>query len=224
MKIEIKNRYTGEVILCGKHASIKDCFEKNRGVNLSLANLSGSDLYKANLSGANLSGSNLSGSHLSGANLSGSDLYKAYLSGADLSGADLSGADLSLANLSGSNLSGSHLSGADLSGANLSRANLSESYLSGANLSGADLSESYLSNIKGYSESHDIFMELIRNHLIKFSKGEQEIASRVFALRLCWESIKKEYGKEMGSIFKKLKELGYDEYQKKWIEIKKDSK
>jgi len=34
MNIEIKNRYTGSIILCGEYESIKDCCERNRGANL----------------------------------------------------------------------------------------------------------------------------------------------------------------------------------------------
>jgi hypothetical protein len=86
-----------------------------------------------------------------------------------------------------------------------------------ADLSGADLSGA---NLKNYSESHDVFIQLVKEKLIKFTKQEQEIASRVFVLRLCWESIKKEYGKKMDSIFKKLSDLGHSEYLEKWKEVK----
>ena len=89
MKIEIKNRFSGEIIICGKYESIKDCLEKNKR-----ANLSGADLFGANLSGANLSGADLSGADLFGANLFGADLFGADLSGVNLSGADLFGEKL----------------------------------------------------------------------------------------------------------------------------------
>ena len=84
--IEIKNRFTGEVIICGNYESLKDCLEKNKMADLSGANLSG-----ANLSGANLSWTNLSGANLSSANLYGANLYGANLSWTNLSGADLYG-------------------------------------------------------------------------------------------------------------------------------------
>ena len=67
--IEIKNRFTGEVIICGKYESIKDCLEKNKTANLSRANLSGADLYGADLSGANLYGADLSRANLYGEKL-----------------------------------------------------------------------------------------------------------------------------------------------------------
>ena len=98
-EIKIVNRFTGEVIICGKYESIKDCLENNKQ-----ANLYGANLYGANLSGANLSGADLSGANLSRADLCGATLSRAYLSRADLSGANLSGADLSGANLSRANL------------------------------------------------------------------------------------------------------------------------
>jgi uncharacterized protein YjbI with pentapeptide repeats len=111
MKIEIKNRYTGQVIFS------HDCENNTIKLTVELAvNL------KINLSRAYLSGANLSGAYLRGADLSGANLSGAYLSGANLSGAYLSGANLSGANLSGAYLSGANLSGAYLSGANLSRA------------------------------------------------------------------------------------------------------
>jgi uncharacterized protein YjbI with pentapeptide repeats len=111
MKIEIKNRFTDEIILCGEYESIKDCLQRNKG---------------ADLSGANLSGADLRGADLSDADLRDADLYCADLSGADLSGANLSGADLRSADLRGADLSGADLRGANLSGADLRGAKNSE--------------------------------------------------------------------------------------------------
>ena len=139
MNIQIKHRYTDDVLHEGDYNSILEALggaiktgASISGANLSGANLSRADLYGANLSGANLSRANLSGANLYGANLSGANLSGANLYGADLYGANLYEADLSRANLSGANLSRANLSGANLSGANLSGANLS-----GANLYGA---------------------------------------------------------------------------------------
>jgi hypothetical protein len=112
MKIEIKNKYTNAIILCGEYESIKDCLEKNKG-----AYLGGADLE-----GAYLRGADLEGAYLGGANLRGADLEGAYLGGANLGGANLRGA-----NLRGADLEGAYLRGADLEGA----------YLGGANLRGA---------------------------------------------------------------------------------------
>jgi hypothetical protein len=181
MNIEIKNRFSGAVIVAGEYESVKDCVVKNRKADLSGAYLSGANLSRANLSGAYLSGANLSGADLDGANLSG-----AYLSGANLSGADLYGA------------------------------NLSGAYLSGAYLSGADLSRANLSGIKNYGSNHDIFLQLVRNNLTKFTKRQQEIVSRIYALRLCWGSIKKEYKRDVGKIFNTLAKLGWEEYKTEW--------
>lgn len=41
MKIKIKNRFTGNIILCGDYESIKDCLKKNRGADLRGADLRG---------------------------------------------------------------------------------------------------------------------------------------------------------------------------------------
>ena len=83
--MEIKNRYTDHIILCGEYESIKDCLEKNRG---------------ANLEGANLRGANLEGAYLEGANLEGAYLEGAYLGGANLGGAK--GIELPILNIQGS--------------------------------------------------------------------------------------------------------------------------
>ena len=72
MKIEIKNRFTGEVIYTGEHETLRDA------VVTAVANR------------ADLSGAYLSGAYLSGANLSGANLRRANLSGANLSDAGLS--------------------------------------------------------------------------------------------------------------------------------------
>jgi len=191
VKVEIKNRFDGSVILCGEYESVKDCLEKNRGANLWGANLEGANLRVANLEGANLRVANLWVANLEGANLRGANLEGADLEGANLRGADLEGADLE----------GANLRGADLEGANLWGANLRV-----ANLEGA----------KNYSENRVIFIQLIRNNLIKFSVRQQEIASRIFALEFCWKMIKKEYGKDMKKIFQILAEQGWDEFLVKW--------
>jgi len=112
MKIEIKHKFTGSIIVSGDYESVKDCLEKNSGSDLSGADLRGADLY-----GADLRGADLYGAHLSGADLRGSDLSGANLYGANLYGSDLSGANLYGSHLSGADLYGANLYGADLSGA-----------------------------------------------------------------------------------------------------------
>jgi len=83
MEIRIVSRWDSiKVLLYGKYESIKDCLERNRGVDLGGAYLRGADL-----GGAYLGGANLRGAYLGGANLGG-----AYLGDADLRGADLGGA------------------------------------------------------------------------------------------------------------------------------------
>ena len=68
--VEIKNRFTGEVICTGE--TLQAAVESN------LANLGGADL-----GGANLRGANLGGADLGGANLGGADLRGAYLGGGE---------------------------------------------------------------------------------------------------------------------------------------------
>ena len=46
MEIEIKNRFTGSIILCGEYESIKECLEKNRDAYLEGADYNGEKLEK----------------------------------------------------------------------------------------------------------------------------------------------------------------------------------
>ena len=104
MLIEIKSRFTGDVIVSGDYQSVGECLEKNIGADLRDANLGGADLR-----GADLIGADLRDADLGGANLRGADLRDANLGGADLGGADLRGAYLG----------GAYLIGADLRDADL---------------------------------------------------------------------------------------------------------
>jgi len=82
--IEVKNRFTGNVIVSGKYESIKNCLEKNRDA----------DLGGANLGGANLGDAYLGDAYLRGANLRDANLRDANLGDANLGGANLRGANL----------------------------------------------------------------------------------------------------------------------------------
>ena len=188
MKIEIKHRTTETALWSGEAEDIK------------------SAMVTAVKDGTYLGGAYLSGTYLGGANLCGT-----YLCGADLSGADLCGANLCGTYLSGANLCGANLCGANLSGANLCGANLCGANLSGTNLCGANLCCA-----KGYLRNHEIFAHLTRSNIIKFTVKEQEVVFRIVGLRLCWDSIAKEYGKTIGRIFGKLEKLGWGEYADYW--------
>jgi hypothetical protein len=108
-EFEIRNRFTGAVILCGKYESMKDCLEQNKKADLYGADLHGADLHGADLHGAYLHGADLHGADLHGADLHGAYLHGAYLHGANLQGAKLYGADLYGADLQGANLQGADL-------------------------------------------------------------------------------------------------------------------
>jgi hypothetical protein len=133
MKIQIKSRWSGEVIF--EHY----CENNTIAITLRAAVEIEANLYGAYLEGAYLKGANLKGANLYGANLKGANLYGAYLYGANLEGANLYGANLKGANLYGANLKGANLYGANLKGANLEVANLEGANLKGANLEGANL-------------------------------------------------------------------------------------
>ena len=206
MKIEIKHRHTGSVLFSGEYASLKVAVESAVAA-------------KVNLGGANLVGANLVGASLVGASLDGANLGGASLVGANLVGASLVGASLYRANLGGSNLVGASLVGARLDGASLDGSNLYRASLDGASLVGANLV-----GIIKYSKQHAIFIQLVINNSVKFTTKQQEIVSRICSFRLCWDSIAKEYGKQIRPIFKILADLGWDEYLTYWDEYKKGRK
>ena len=74
MKIEIKHRFTGEIIVAGKYDSLKDAAEKSG------ADLSGADLRRADLSDANLRRADLRDANLRDADLRRADLDFSVLS------------------------------------------------------------------------------------------------------------------------------------------------
>ena len=97
-KIEIKNRWTGEVIFS------HECEDNTIGKTVEQALKSSANLRSANLSNANLSNANLSNANLRSADLSNANLRSADLSNANLRSADLSNANLRSANLSNADL------------------------------------------------------------------------------------------------------------------------
>lgn len=127
------------------------------GVNLSDADLSGSNFFRANLSDAYLNGTDLGSAKLNYANLSRANLGNANLTSADLFGANLinaslEDADLSNANLNYANLVGTSLIDANLNNAKLRHADLSDTDLWSVNLNGADVQNTRFNHAKGISE------------------------------------------------------------------------
>ena len=77
--IEIKSRWSGEVLYSGEHASLKEAVEAAVKAH---AYLAGANLVQANLAGASLAGANLARAYLAGANLTDANLTDANLTGA----------------------------------------------------------------------------------------------------------------------------------------------
>lgn len=151
----------------------------------------------------------------------------AYLKNANLGYASLENANLGYANLGYANLRYANLENANLGYASLrytclENANLRNAYLENANLRNASLENAYLKNIKGYSESHAIFIELIQRQKTKiFLQSEWSCISQIIVYRLCWISIKKRFPRIFLGIAKKLSKVGFDEYEKRFKEILK---
>ena len=150
MIVEIKHRFSGNILFSLETESLKLCVEAavRSETNLGGANLRGANLGVANLGGANLDGAYLGGAYLGGAYLDGANLRGADLDGANLRGADLDGANLGGAYLRGANLGGAYLGGANLGGAYLGGANLGGANLGGADLDGANLDGANLGGAK----------------------------------------------------------------------------
>jgi tRNA G37 N-methylase Trm5 len=107
---------------------------------------------------------------------------------------------------------GANLRGANLEGANLVGAYLVDAYLMGANLEGANLM-----GAKNYVNSHDFWIEIIRRQELKsFTEKEWAIIGQVAIYRLCWDAIKKRYGKKIMPIFKKLSKVGFNEWEEEY--------
>ena len=201
MKIKIKSRWDAGVLFSIETVSIKLAVEA-------------AVKSRANLEGANLAGANLARAYLEGAYLEGAYLVGAYLAGANLEGAYLEGAYLVGANLAGANLAGAYLEGAYLEGAYLEGA-----YLEGANLAGAYLEGANLEGAKNYAMSHDIAIEVVRRQdTAFFTDAEWGIIGKIAVRRPCWGEIKKTFGDSIISVLKKLADLGFEEYLKKYSE------
>jgi hypothetical protein len=167
------------------------------------------ETIKLTISEAVKSGADLCGANLRGADLCGADLRDADLCGANLCGANLCGADLRGADLRGADLRDADLCGADLCGADLC----------GADLRGADLRGADLKNVKNYSENNYFGIELCKRIHQKFTLKEKAFVFEFIATLPCWMEIKEKYGKTALSVFKKLKDAGWDEYYNKYKEM-----
>ena len=91
--VEIKNRWTGEVIFSAEVGVTSDMgpgFKLGLAARLTVkkrANLAGANLADANLAGANLARANLADANLARADLARANLARANLAGANLAGA-----------------------------------------------------------------------------------------------------------------------------------------
>ena len=81
MNIQIKHRYSEEVLFKGKYVSLREAVDDAvlEGVSLLGANLEGANLRWANLEGANLQRANLEGANLEETNLRWANLEGAFL-------------------------------------------------------------------------------------------------------------------------------------------------
>lgn len=89
--LEIKNRFTGEVIFTSTKITYKEAVEEAVSQNADLRN---ADLENADLENADLRNADLRNTNLWDANLRNADLENAYLENADLEDADLRDANL----------------------------------------------------------------------------------------------------------------------------------
>jgi len=117
--IQIKNRYTGEIILEGEFETLAGLINANPSADLRYADLRSADLGSADLRYANLRYADLRSADLRYADLRSADLSSADLRSADLRSADLRSANLRSADLRSADLRSANLRYADLRSANL---------------------------------------------------------------------------------------------------------
>ncbi|SRR5579875_273962 len=171
------------------------CLRLKRGVDLSKANLEGSELAaailneaildEANLRGVNLRAASLSHARFAGATLDGANFYEAFLKEAVFARASLRQAQLREAYLSGAQFVAADLTGADFSGADLTLAGIRES-----RTKGATLSRCYLS---GISVENTPLEEAIQSDLIVTQPWESSLAVDDFGMaQQVWLFLSKE--------------------------------
>lgn len=147
-----------------------------RGANLSLANLSGANLFQVDLRGADLSRANLSRADLSGANLRWASLFQADLSSANLRWANVGWSifgNVDLSQVKG--LKSIHHEGPSTIGIDtiyLSKGNIPEEFLRGAGV--PDQFIAYVKALVGTAiEYYSAF--------ISYSHNDEEFTRRLFA-------------------------------------------
>ena len=107
--------------------------------------------------------------------------------------------------------------------ANLYNADLSYADLYNANLYNANLSNADLLGIKNYSEAHPVFFELVRKEKAEtFTQVQWSIIGQIQCHTLCWDSIKKRFGKGILPVFEVLAKKGFGEFLEKYTNILND--
>ena len=112
---------------------------------------------------------------------------------------------------------------ANLYNADLSYADLSYADLYNANLYNTNLSNADLLGIKNYSEAHPVFFELVRKEKAEtFTQVQWSIIGQIQCHTLCWDSIKKRFGKGILPVFEVLAKKGFGEFLEKYTNILND--
>ena len=107
--------------------------------------------------------------------------------------------------------------------ANLYNADLSYADLYNANLYNTNLSNADLLGIKNYSEAHPVFFELVRKEKAEtFTQVQWSIIGQIQCHTLCWDSIKKRFGKGILPVFEVLAKKGFGEFLEKYTNILND--
>ena len=92
-----------------------------------------------------------------------------------------------------------------------------------ADLSYANLFSTNLLGIKNYSEAHPVFFELVRKEKAEtFTQVQWSIIGQIQCHTLCWDSIKKRFGKGILPVFEVLAKKGFGEFLEKYTNILND--
>lgn len=77
-----------------------------------------------------------------------------------------------------------------------------------------------LRGAKSYLNSHNFFQEIVRRQKVDtFTQKEWSMIGQMIVHTLCWNTIKKRFGKSAMGIFKKLSKVGFKEWMDKYKEL-----
>lgn len=146
--IEIKDRWTGQVIYAGRHDNLRKAVEycASKGLPLRNADLKGQDLTDLFLDGLDLSGADISGAFLAGSSINGVQLVGTLAKATDFARCDARNVMAVALIADGADFEAADLRGWISTTSSLKQAIFDTAKLDEANLAGADLTGAFVAN------------------------------------------------------------------------------